>query len=451
LAELNRRDADFIEANDARAQAVRALDRLKNEHAGAISAAVQQATLATVEATTRRRGPALSVCMKAFAVEHKTKEAWTPKTADRWEVTFRHLVEGLGNVPVNGVTRDDMVAFLGRLRQLPANAQKKADLKGLDFRALTDPERPGAVKHKAIASQTINDHMTRIAGFFRWCLKIEDYNVTRNPAEGLSVAQSDVVPRKPFTLDQLDKLFGSSMWQQRKFLHPHHYWLMPIAMLTGMRLNEICQLSPKDFMKVGDVEVIKCADLADGGRRKSESATRRIPVHPELISMGLLQWVERMRKQRQSQLFPELKAGRDGHGQAPSKWFGRYKEACGITGREHVFHSFRHWFISQRLNEGVADHMIGALVGHEQGVVTTDIYWSDRDAEKLLAVVALKGIPETLMLPTLEEIRFEKIKRRPPSRVGMRKTREKRIADAAARKAKKAAAAASSGRGDRLS
>ncbi len=60
--------------------------------------------------------------------------------------------------------------------------------------------------------------------------------------------------------------------------------------------------------------------------------TRRIPVHPELIRLGFLDFVERQRAARQARLFPELTAGKYGSASAQfSKRFGRLLRSIGIT------------------------------------------------------------------------------------------------------------------------
>jgi integrase len=380
-------------------------------------------------------GPLLSICSASFCAERATQSAWTEKTAERWRVTFRLLLEGLGDRPVNRVRREDISAFMQRLRRLPANAQKNAALVGRPFLEVTR-----LTGYATIADGTVNDFMTRVSGFFKWAAQVEEYGVKRNPAQGFAVKNAARTARQAFTVDQLVALFSSDSFTTRRFLHPHRYWLMPLSLLTGMRLNEACQLRVSDFAEVSGVPIIRCADLSHGRRRKNANATRRIPVHDELVRLGLLRYVAALRAAGETQLFPELKAGRDGHGQGPSKWFGAYRKRCGIVGRQtEVFHSFRHAFIGARMDRSIAPHKIAAVVGHETGVITGDVYWQDRDAASLLEVVNAAGLPDLVrpLVPLIEDVRFEKSSPMPPSRLGARKSRATRIADAAARRALK--------------
>lgn len=379
--------------------------------------------------------PALSACIAAFCSEKQASSAWTPKTLERWQFTFRLLLEGLGDRPIDQVRREDVTAFMGRLRRLPSNAQKMPSLAGKTFTELTD-----TTGFNVIGDGTVNDFMGRVSSFFKWAMKDDRHQLRSNPAESISVKHVKRTKRRPFTDEQLVALFSHESYRTGRFLHPHYFWLMPMSMLTGMRLNELCQLRLADFIEVDGVPVIRCADEGEGQRGKNINATRRVPVHSELVRLGLLRWVAEQRAAGQTQLFPELKPGRDGHGQAASKWFSRYREACGITGKQtEVFHSFRHLFISSRMNGDVAPHKIAAIVGHETGLITGDVYWSDKEAAGLSAVVNAVGLPASVvgLVPPIEQVQFVKVPRRPPSRLGARKSREKRIADAAARRAGK--------------
>ncbi|MCQ6508053.1 recombinase, partial [Vibrio parahaemolyticus] len=53
------------------------------------------------------------------------------------------------------------------------------------------------------------------------------------------------------------------------------------------------------------------------------SSIRTIPLHPKLIELGFVDYVQNLTNER---VFPELKRGRDGYGQAPSKWFASFRD-----------------------------------------------------------------------------------------------------------------------------
>jgi hypothetical protein len=79
------------------------------------------------------------------------------------------------------------------------------------------------------------------------------------------------------------------------------------------------------------------------GQGKTVNARRKIPVHPVLVELGLLEFVKFKKSQGERRLFPECTfVKKQGYTKAASRWFGEFLDHLGITGREYVFHSFRH-------------------------------------------------------------------------------------------------------------
>ena len=78
-----------------------------------------------------------------------------------------------------------------------------------------------------------------------------------------------------------------------------------------MRLEEICQLRCKDVPDDDSVWVFDITLTADSEQSskklKTQNAIRKVPVHPFLISKGLLKYLEKVQKAKELRLFPELK------------------------------------------------------------------------------------------------------------------------------------------------
>jgi integrase len=149
-------------------------------------------------------------------------------------------------------------------------------------------------------------------------------------------------------------------------------------------------------------------------RRISASRTRArrlVPIHEKLIEKGLIPYVESLRMEGHDRLFPFLKPGRDGFSGIPSKWFGRYKERCGIVAKQtKVFHSFRHTFISALLDDGVVETAIAQIVGHEQKLITGQVYWNAKDAAKRKPTVEQFQPPHEVwsLVPKFEDVTIAK-------------------------------------------
>ncbi len=168
------------------------------------------------------------------------------------------------------------------------------------------------------------------------------------------------------------------------------FWLPLIALFTGMRLEEIAQLKCGDIKQVDGVWVID-VNSSDGNRLKNQNSQRLIPIHSELLAIGLVDHAEKTRASDHERLWPEFRRNTHGSYSANySKWFGQYKKLIGVTDPRKTFHSFRHTFIDQLKQLDVPDGKIQELVGHANHSITTGRYG------KPYRPAALKEIIESL-------------------------------------------------------
>src|SRR5690606_32685552 len=118
---------------------------------------------------------------------------------------------------------------------------------------------------------------------------------------------------------------------------------------SGMRMNEICQLHVADIYRLDGVDCFFVTEgpfEADNGKRLKTAASERfIPVHPQLVEIGFLSFVEQRRTAGAVRLFSELQKSSTGYYSDPfSKWFRRFLERAGATREKTCFHSFRHCY-----------------------------------------------------------------------------------------------------------
>ncbi len=143
---------------------------------------------------------------------------------------------------------------------------------------------------------------------------------------------------------------------------------------------------------------------------KNENAKRLIPIHPELVRMGLLRHVERLRERGEILLFSDQELSPNhtrGKGHSASKWFARFRKQVGVGEKqETVFHSFRHTFITTLLDHGVNAHLIAPVVGHEGDLITDTVYWGKKDAVKRKPTVDAFRLPDEVLqlFPNVEEV-----------------------------------------------
>jgi integrase len=302
---------------------------------------------------------------------------WTDKTEEENRAVYKLFIRIIGDKPLAAIDDETIVAYVETLKKLPANLNKSPSYIGRSIAEVIALSRP------PITARTVNKNIERISSLFKWATGKKKYDIKHNPAAGMTLDESGAKKRQPFTTDDLVALFSAEEFTARIFEKPYAYWLMPMGLLTGARLGELCQLYLSDFVEHNGVQCIEISDEEEGQRIKNGNAKRLVPLHSKLIELGLLRYVEVLRQKGETRLFPELNQRRDGFAQAASNWFQRHKKKCGIHDKyTKVFHSFRHTFISTLLDDEVPETTVAQIVGHEASLITGQVYWNARDAAK---------------------------------------------------------------------
>lgn len=200
--------------------------------------------------------------------------------------------------------------------------------------------------------------------------------------------------KAPWTSDHISQMFNSPIYvgndgpkrRQKpgsQLYHDAAYWVLAIATHTGGCLNEICGLLLNEIIADGVTmpHLIFQENTLRGLKR--EARERWIPVHPRLIDLGFLDYVEALRSEGAVALFPELWIynGKRGGDQYRAivwdkliDWLRRQgaKIPCGITGKEADFHSIRSTVLSLLDRADINQNIVADLAGHaRKGVAAT--------------------------------------------------------------------------------
>ena len=205
--------------------------------------------------------------------------------------------------------------------------------------------------------------------------------IDKNPAKGVRVPNKKLAKnsRLPFDLDSLQLIFNSTIYTQGD--RPSggkgeaSYWLPLLALFTGARVEELCQLTTKDVRlenykdEVGNQKeawIIHITDEGQNQKLKNQGSIRKVPLHLTLIELGLIDYVL---KQSEGLIFPLLVASKYNEISSNwSKWFGRYLRLnLKITDKRMVFHSFRHTFKDYARNSDISTEVHHAITGHSMG------------------------------------------------------------------------------------
>ena len=226
---------------------------------------------------------------------------------------------------------------------------------------------------RGLGERTIDNYTSVLNTFLEWAQEKGYFPDDRKlPTDGLTIVKKSArrklsAKANPlYTPHQLALIFDPKNYQ---FSLAHHWWPPLMAIFTGGRRRELCQMLVHDFTVVDGIPALSIDDLGDDDKSiKTSAAKRTIPVHPMLIELGLLAYVEDVKALGVGpELFPGVAVNKYGEkGGAVGTAWGRHVKDCGIVGlRTPTFHSFRATAIDILKRKGVDLDMRCQLVGHE--------------------------------------------------------------------------------------
>ena len=294
------------------------------------------------------------------------------KTTVDYGLVFTALREVLGaDADIARISRDDIKRVRSLFLALPPNATKR-------FRGKTLTQAAEAAARDGfpvLRTKTVNEHISKVATLMNWAVR-EEW-LTKNPASGLAIdGSADSKRREPFSTAQLNAIFQAPLftgctddeagYAKPGAVHPRRsrFWLPVICLFHGLRLNEAAQLSVDDIQDRDGLPIIAVRAAQRGQRVKSKAGTRVVPLHPEILALGFLDFVEKAREAGAARLFPELRQDARGyHSDAFQKWFSRFLASCGAARDGTSFHSFRHGWADRLREAGVPEDRRRALGG----------------------------------------------------------------------------------------
>ena len=337
--------------------------------------------------------------LAAQFLEAKLEDAAANDTGKKWRDKFEaHLAlirEIIGDdTPVATVDYDMCMKARSTLSLLPANRTKIYGKAKLDY-VIKRAAKEGRPMMSSITQQGYLRALTDVLD-----LALRKRLIPSNPAVGLSPIKRDDVSagdkRLSFDPDQLAAFFHSDFYKAcaqngpAPFKHDKdgwRFWLPLISLFTGSRPNEICQMHLNDIKqtKAGvwyfDIVVADGDDddapAAPAKKLKTATSRRKIPLHPQLIKIGLLDYRDGLRHgKKASLLFPTLQPDATGYFSTyPTKRFREtfLKQAMTLKPRQS-FYSFRHTFRDALRAINAPPDTLQALGGWSQGKLASDNY-----------------------------------------------------------------------------
>lgn len=286
---------------------------------------------------------------------HWLKEERPPSTVKEMRRAVDRFIKVIGDKRIKAVSRRDVTAFSDKLRE------------------------PGAVTPGGVSIPTTNTTLSLVSALFGMAVKRN--LIEHNPARGsqLKDPQKAREKRREFDAAALGAIFGSPIYATGE--RPDGgageaaYWLPLLALYTGARINELCQLHPaniyeEEYLEADGEEksawvILFEENRAREQRLKNQGGERRIPIHPHLVDLGFVSYAKA--QHGKDRLFDKLTAGPNEPRIAGNwgRWFARYlRNTCGVTDERMTFHSFRHSFKHYARMSHIPKDLHDLMTGH---------------------------------------------------------------------------------------
>lgn len=305
----------------------------------------------------------------------KKHRARPKRTVDEFSRSVQMFVELHGNMAVVAIKKKHALDYRRALQEVPRHRTGALLKASLPVQAEWGREHPEALK---ITAATINKQLGAVQSVCLWASEnglVPDDQQWTDPFSKLRLPE-ERSERTSFEVAELQLLFHTPIFTEHRFPLGSHgaagFWLPVLALFTGARQAELGSLAANNVQVDAETNVpllYFVTERARGKSLKTDASERVVPVHPEVIRLGFLSYVEARRKADGSDawLFPSVSPDKGRAGvPAWSQWFGRYLRGAGVTDKAKVFHSFRHT-VKDALRRGRVDHETReALIGHSQ-------------------------------------------------------------------------------------
>jgi integrase len=233
-----------------------------------------------------------------------------------------------------------------------------------------------------------------------------------NPFDvGFEIDPADEDYYEPFSKDELNTLMASPVFsageRPKRGRGETAMWAPLLSLFQGARRTEVIQLLVHDIAQDGDTGLWTVRfDREDDKRIKTVSSIRRVPVHPQLVDLGFINFVATRREivGPLGSLWP----GFEDRGKIASRankwseWFNAYLANYVVNDPVKKFHSFRGTFKRYGRAAGVDEIVINHLVGHSNLSVGAR-YGRKRDADG----VRDSGYPLSRLADEIGRVRFD--------------------------------------------
>lgn len=311
----------------------------------------------------------------------------TAKTRNKHKAAHAVLLRFFGPERIaSQIDRAGCRSFRNTLAQLPPNFTKRiAPDASLADLALANERASGPTVSRA-TQETYLRALSRLLSFAKAEKLISD-NPMSEPLHPKGARTKREQQRNAYSTAQLRKIFAAPIYtgcvdDERGYAKPRpgnvirrsRFWVPLIALFTGLRMNEILQLTRWHVRPAPDG--LPCLLIGENMQVKTEASYRVVPIPDILLKCGFAEFAAR-RKDDDDLVFDDVEAGSDGYRSSIfSKRYATFQKSLELDepGRKVSFHSFRHTFRDALRLPDVDTALAREIGGWSRGGDTFDSY-----------------------------------------------------------------------------
>ncbi|WBM33657.1 site-specific integrase [Pseudomonas sp. NY11382] len=299
-----------------------------------------------------RLSEALTRYVQSISMSGRSEYVLRRHAVDYSRAVNRYITD-MGDKPIASIQPSDIHAFAAKLIQ-PADENVKP--------LATSSTRLLLARLSSVMAFTVDSGL----------LEINPVTTSRiHKRLGSGKAKRRLDDNRGYTWGELVTLFSHPEFQRLRYTEGRPgnavFWIPLIAAYTGGRREEIAQLYVDDIHQhEGASWFIRVIDDRPDKSVKTDSSRREIPVHPDLIALGLLTLVQG--RAPGTRVFPQLVKVSDGFAGIVSKSWRPITQRCGVyqPGRNPL-HAFRHSFKTLAREHGIPKEVSDWITGHASG------------------------------------------------------------------------------------
>jgi hypothetical protein len=358
-------------------------------------------TVPTPDAT--RLTPMLSEVTQAYMAYYEKLDR--PAMLKKVKAVLPLFLQVVGNKPIGSIKQQDLVDFFDTVECLPPRWSDVCRQKSITPRELAE------LREGEMSKGTFDGtYMAAMAPFLKYCRsRWQDrgwpVSLTVEGIQYMGSRREAEYGQRHFEHEELKRLFqGSEMAElARSETDAYKFWLPHVGLFSGARMNELCQLNPQLDIKQDEESGIWFFDITEdsAGHKdiqksvKTKSSTRCVPIHPQLVALGFLHYVEHLKKRGHTLLFPGFPPSVGRAAPKAGEWFGDFLRDLNLRdetpgARLVGMHAFRSTFLHQAAELGVVN--AEAITGHSRNVTNiTQIQDGDVEDDASAVVRTYRG------------------------------------------------------------